>query len=113
MGFDELTPCQLASSVGKNSVGLMVSSVPSEGVDSLIAPTNGNSLTASTNHNSTTQVTTGNSPTHSTSGGLPTSSTKSTSILAMDFEPHSPEFQETFAGLESGLDLTVRSFKFS
>ena len=30
----------------------------------------------------------------------------------MDFEPQSPEFQETFAGLETGLDLTICSFSF-
>ena len=30
----------------------------------------------------------------------------------MDFEPHSLEFQETFADLESGLGLTVGSFNF-
>ena len=30
----------------------------------------------------------------------------------MDFEPHSPGFQEAFSDLESGLGLTVGSFNF-
>ena len=112
MGFDELTPRQLALFVGKNSAGLTVSLVPPKGDDSPIASTNVNSPTTSTNHNSPTQVTHGNLPTHSTNGGLPTSLAKSTSDPAMDFEPHSPELLETFAGLKSGFDLTVGSFNF-
>ena len=30
----------------------------------------------------------------------------------MNFDPHSPELQEAFSGLESGLDLTVGAFNF-
>ena len=112
MGFDELTPRQLAPSVGKNSAGLTVSSVPSENGDSPIGSTNGNSPAASTNQNSPTRAAHGNSPTHSTNGSTSASPTKSTSDPLMDFEPHSPEFQETFSDLESGLGLTVGSFNF-
>ena len=106
MGFDELTPRQLAPSVGKNSAGLEVSSVPPENGNSPIGSTNGNSPAASTNHNSTTQSTYGNSPIRSNIGSSPTSPTD----LALN--PHSPEVRETFADLESGLELTVGKFNF-
>ena len=112
MGFDELTPRQLAPSVGKNSAGLTVFSVPSENGNSPIASTYGNSPAASTNQNSPIRAAHGNSPTHSTNGSTPASPAKSTSDPLTNFEPHSPEARETFASLESGLDLTVGSFNF-
>jgi len=93
MGFGEDTPRQLAPSVGKNSAGLTVSSVPSEGGDSPIGSTNGNSPAASTNQNSPTQAAHGNSPAHSMNGDTPASPAKSASDPLMDFEPHLPGFQ--------------------
>ena len=42
----------------------------------------------------------------------PASPAKSTPESTADFTPHPPEFQDTFAGLESGLDLAVGSFNF-
>ena len=112
MGFDKLTPRQLAQSVGKDSAELAVSSVPSENGDSPIGSTNGNSPAASTNQNSPTQAAHGNSPAHSTNGNTSGSPAKSASDPLMDFGPHSPGFQEAFSDLESGLCLTVGSFNF-
>ena len=103
MGFDELTPRQLASSVGKNSVGVIVSPVPSE---------DGSSPITSANNNSPTKAAYDNSLTHPQKSSLPNSPAKSTSVPLKHFAPHSPEVQETFASLDSGLDLTIGKFYF-
>jgi len=112
MGLDESTPRQVAPSVGKNSAGLEVSAASSENGHSPIAPANGNSPASSTNHNSPTQAAHGNSPIAPANGNSPASSAKSTSAPPMNFNPHSPDLQEAFSGLESGLDLTVGALSF-
>ena len=121
MGVDEFTPRQVAPSVGKNSAGLAVSPVPSEDNDSPITSTNGHSPNASTNDNSPatsanqispTQATHDKSSTRSKGGSLPASPAKNASAPLMLLDPHSPELQETFLGLESGLDLTAGAFNF-
>ena len=121
MGLDESTPRQVAPSVGKNSAGLEVSPVPTANGKSPITPANGNSPISSANGNSPAMSANGNSPiqairgdspTYSKSGGLPASPAKSTSAHLMNFNPHSPDLQEAFSGLESGLDLTVGAFNF-
>ena len=112
MGLDESTPRQVAPSVGKNSAGLEVSSVPSANGNSPISSANGNSPAMSANSNSPIQAAHGDSPIHSKSGSLPASPAKSASALPMNFNPHSPELQEAFSGLESGLSLTVGAFNF-
>ena len=112
MGIDEGTPSQLAPSVGTIAAGSTVSAAPSKGDNSPVASANGNSSTTSKYQNSPNQATHEVSPDHSTNGEQSASSTKSASKPGMDFEPHSPEFQETFSGLKTGLDLTVGLFSF-
>ena len=112
MGIHEITPSQLVLSVETIAAGSTVSAASSKGNNSPTASANGNSPTRFQDRNSPNQATHEGSPNHSTNGEHTASATKSTSEPAMDFEPHSPEFQETFAGLETGLDLTVGSFSF-
>ena len=121
MGLDESTPRQVAPSVGKHSAGLEVSPVPSANGNSPISSANGsspitsahgNSPAISANSNSPIQATHGDSPIQSKSGGLPVSPAKSASAPQMNFSPHSPDLQEAFSGLESGLGLQVGAFSF-
>ena len=112
MGIDEITPSQLAPTMGTIAAGSTVSAASSKGNNSPATSANGNSPTKSQDQNSPNQAAPKGSSTHSTNDVQTVSAAKSTSEPAMDFEPHSPEFQETFAGLETGLDLTVGSFSF-
>ena len=112
MGIDEVIPCELAPSVEMIAAGITVSVAPSKGDTSPIASRNSNSPTASKDQNSPNQATHEDSLDHSTNSEQSVSSTKSTSEPAMDFETHSPEFQQTFAGLKTCLDLTVGAFSF-
>ena len=112
MGIDEGIPSQLAPSVGTVAAGSTVSAASSEGNKSPTISANGNSPTKLQNQNSPNQAVSEGSSNHSTKEVPIASPAKSTSEPAIDLELHSPEFQETFAGRETGLDLTVGSFSF-
>ena len=112
MGIDEGIPCQLAPSVGTIATGSTVSAASSEGNNSPITSTNGNSPAELKNQKSPSQAALEGSSDHTTKEMSTASPTKSTSEASADFTPHPPAFQETFAGLESGLDLAVGSFNF-
>ena len=113
MGIDKGTPCQLAPSVGRIAVGSTVSVASSEGNNSPITSANSNSPTELKNQKSPSQAAPEGSSDHVTKEVSIASPAKSTSESTADFTPHLPAFQETFAGLESGLDLAVGSFNFS
>jgi hypothetical protein len=109
MGIAEGTPRQLAPSVGKGSIGLTVSPVSSSSGHPMIASAQGNLPTASSKSKSPTTVANSNSPARSTSiNSKSDHSPKSPRRLT----PHSMEAQQAFAGLESGLDITVGKFNF-
>ena len=112
MGIDEGTPSQLAPFVGKIAAGRMVSAASSKGNNSPTTSANGNSPTKSQDQNSPNQAKPKSSSNHSTNDVHIASPVKSTSEPVVDFVPHPPAFQETFDGLELGLDLTVGSFSF-
>ena len=112
MGIDEGIPCQLAPSVGTIAVGSTVSAASSEGNNSPITSANGNSPTELQNQKSPNQAAPEESSDHMTKEVSTASPAKSTSKSTADFTPHPPAFQETFTGLESGLDLAVGSFNF-
>ena len=112
MGIDEGTPSQLAPSVGTIAVGSTVSAASSEGNNSPITSANGNSPTELQNQKSPNKAAPEGSSDHMTKEMSTASPTKSTSESTADFTPHPPAFQETFTGLESGLDLAIGSFNF-
>ena len=112
MGIDEGIPSQLALSVGTIAAGSTVSAASSEGNNWPMTSTNGNSPTEFKNQKSPSQAALEGSSDHMTKEVSTASPAKSTSESTADFTPHPPAFQETFAGLESGLDLAVGSFNF-
>ena len=112
MGIDMGTPSQLAPSVGTIAAGSTVSAASSKGNDSPIAPANNESPAKILDQRSPSQTAPEGSPDHTTKEVTTTSPTKDTPEATADFIPHPPEFQDTFAGLETGLDLVVGSFNF-
>ena len=73
---------------------------------------NGNSPIELQNQNSSNQAGSEGSDNHVAKEVSIASPIKSASEPTADFTPHPLAFQETFAGLESGLDLAVGSFNF-
>ena len=112
MGIDVGTPSQLAPSVGTIAAGSTVSTASSKGNDSLISPANNESLAKIQDQKSPSQAASEGSPDHMTKEASTASPIKDTPESTADFIPHPPEFQDTFAGLETGLDLAVGSFNF-
>ena len=112
MGIDMGTPSQLVPSVGTIAAGNTVSAASSKGNDSPVSPTNGESPAKIQNQESPSQAASEGSPDHMTEEASTASPTKDTPESTADFIPHPPEFQDTFAGLETGLDLAVGSFNF-
>ena len=98
---------QLAPSVGTIAAGSTVSAASSEDNNLPMTSANGNSPTELQKQKSPNQAASKGSSDHMTKEVLTASPTKSTSEPTADFTPHPPAFQETFAGLESGLDLAV------
>ena len=112
MGIDMGTPSQLAPSVGTIAAGSTASAASSKGNDSTISPANNESLAKIQDQKSPSQAAPEGSPDHMTKEVTTASPTKDTPESTADFIPHPPEFQDTFAELETGLDLVVGSFNF-
>ena len=107
MGIDMESPCQLAPSVGTIAAGSTVSAASSKGNNSPVSTSNGGSPAKIQNQKSSSQAASEGAPDHMTEEASTTSPTKDTPEPAADFMPHPPGFQNTFAGLETGLDLAV------
>ena len=112
MGIDMGTPSQLAPSVGTIAARNTVSAVSSKGNNSPVSSASGNSPTKLQSQKSPSQAVPEGSPDHMAKEASTASPAKSASESTADFMPHPPEFQDTFAGLETGLDLAVGSFNF-
>ena len=112
MGIDMGIPSQLAPSVGTIAAGNTVSAASSKGNDSLVSPANSESAAKIQNQKLPTHTAPEESLDHMTKEATTVSTTKDTPESTTDFIPHPPEFQDTFAGLETGLDLVVGSFNF-
>ena len=112
MGIDMGTPSQLAPSVGTIVAGSTVPAASSKGNNSPVSSASGDSPTELQSQKSPSQAVPEGSLDHTTKEASAATPAKSTSESAADFIPHPPEFQETFVGLESGMDLAVGSFNF-
>ena len=112
MGIDVGTPSQLAPSVGTIAAGSTVSAASSEGNNSPISSANNKSPARIQDQKSPSQAAPEGSSNRMTKEATTASPTKDMPESTADFIPHPPEFQETFAELETGLDLVVGSFNF-
>ena len=86
-----------------------VSTASSKGNDSPISPANNESLVRIQDQKSPSQAAPEGSPDHMTKEVTTASPTKDTPESTADFIPHPPEFQDTFAELETGLDLVAKT----